>query len=110
MRRLAHRAAPGDLVLSFQNAPDERIEFDDDFRPECDVEAGGDMIADLDTAVPVRDAPLQLTARCVGVLQRHLAEGNQTILRRLHDLECEVVEDPCNAKTLEKLVLLQKVC
>ena len=53
-----------------------------------------DMVADLDAGVPGGEAAIELGARRIGVLERHLAERDQPVAARSDALQGEIVEDP----------------
>ena len=53
-----------------------------------------DVVADLDTGVPGREAAVELGAGGVGILERNLAERDQPVAPGGDALQGQVVEDP----------------
>ena len=72
-------------------------ELDDACGVEVEV---ADVVADLDPAVPVVKAAVELPAGGLGVLEGNLAEGQQAFGGLGSDLQREVVEDPRDGRRL----------
>ena len=68
--------------------------------------AVADVVADLDARVSGGQAPVQLRAGGVGVLQGNLAERDEPLRRTGTDLQGEVVEDPGDLRGVRPAVLV----
>lgn len=52
------------------------------------------VVADFHTSVPIGQTPIEFSAGSLRVVQRHLAEGDETVRCLGAHLRGEVIEDP----------------